>query len=101
MADAVLTQGQTALKHHVRYTHKIAGLGRRYASGAGGQKLSRRARMLVLPDGVQEENIANAIVSLITEVVPKMRLDDWVPLKNIRTWYQYPSNTETIRSWMT
>ena len=80
MAHAVLSQGRSTVQYQVRNTYKIPGVGRRYASPIGAPHLSRRVRVMVLPDDVQDWDIVNAMVSLVTEVVPKTGLGPCGPL---------------------
>ena len=100
MADAVLSQGRSTVQYQVRYTYKIPGVGRRYASPVGAQHLSRRVRVMVLPDDVQDRDIVNAMVSLVTEVVPKLGLDPAYPFGLLPTWSVYAMHPDSTRAWM-
>ena len=100
VADAVLSQGRSTVQYQVRYTYKIPGVGRRYASPVGAQHLSRRVRVMVLPDDVQDWDIVNAMVSLVTEVVPKLGLDPAVPFGLLPTWSEYAMHPDSTRAWM-
>ena len=88
MAEAVLSQGRSTVQYQVRNTYKIPGVGRRYASPVGAQHLCRRVRVMVLPDDAQDWDIVNAMVSLVTEVVPQLSLDPcgslWAPTYLVR-----------------
>ena len=72
MADAVFSQRQSTLQHRVHCAYKIHGVGRRHASCAGAQHLSRHVCVAVLRDNVQHGDIVIAMVSLVTEVVPNL-----------------------------
>ena len=96
-ADAVLSQGQhtpapSALHAQGTWSGKALCVVR-------ARHLSRRVSVAVLPDNVQELDIVNAIVSLVTEVIPNMGLDASVLRRLLPTWSEYAMHPDRTRTW--
>lgn len=90
------SQDETARLRRV-YAHKNGSWGRRYVEKGGMQSCSRRVRMQVLPPDVVDLDLANAMVSLVTEVLGRMELCDAWPAEVLSSWRAYGADTERLR----
>ena len=98
MQHVVLSQGGDTLKRPVQYSYKFPAQGRKYAAEGGAQGMSRRARKLLLPAGVVDLDLKNAMTSLVAQAVPLLDLSLPWPAEVMGAWTEYANDTEGVRS---
>ena len=81
------------------YSYKVEDFGRRYVSRGGMQACSRRVRRLLLP-GVNDLDIKNAMVSIVSQALEKMDIGDLWPSTVMSAWEEYRADAAGMRSWV-
>ena len=97
MADLVLSQGGTTIANLKRCQHEVGSLGRRYSPLLGALRCSNLVRAHVLPSAIEDFDMVNAMTNLVVQVVRKMDLPSWLPLRELSSLSDYADHTTAIR----
>ena len=97
MTDVVSSPTGSCVFLHRFYSYKFSVLGRRYVAGGGMQACSRRSRCVLLPRGVVDLDIKNAMVSIVSQVVPKLDLGGLWPESVMSAWDEYRRRGDALR----
>lgn len=97
MTDVVSSPNGSCVFVHRFYSYKSPRVGRRYVAGGGMQACSRRSRCVLLPPGVVDLDIKNAMVSIVSQVVPQLDLGGLWPESVMSAWDEYHRRGDALR----
>ena len=98
MGDLVASPQGNTITCQREYTYKIESWGRRYVSKGGAQAWSRSLRTRLLPGPLEDLDVQNAMVSLVSQVVAMMGVKVPIAADVLKPWVELAEDPGKYRS---